>query len=290
MDDTSSGARTPQNLVPSRLLEPQPLRGSNSRPGGFFHFGAVLMACALTGVAVGLLLVRPSRSPLVVAHGGHARPMSGGFPDGTAVPFQGAGAWVDVWDYAPAYQDPGAAPRVRPADVAVMAASGARTLYLQTAGVTHTAGSTEDPGLLGRFLAAAHARGMRVVGWYTPSLTDPGEGLARLVAVARFSAGGELPRISWTPGGTDGADPATLTRGSVARIRALTSDPRAAIHPLGAVGGVVTDSDVRAFVGVAAETGAVGASVYDFRTTPAGSVIEIGTASAGGFGDRELSE
>jgi hypothetical protein len=36
--------------------------------------------------------------------------------------------------------------------------------------------------------------------------------------------------------------------------------------------------------------GALGASVYDFRSTTAGTLIEVGTASAGGFGDRELSE
>jgi hypothetical protein len=358
MNDTTSGAGIPRSLVPSRLLEPQPLRGPSSRPGGFVRLGAVLVACALAGVGSGLLLVRPSRSPMVVAQEGHARPAPGNFSEGSAVPFQGAGAWIDVWDYAPAYQGQGEAPVLGPADVAVMAASGARTLYLQTAGVARTVGPTEEPGLLGRFLAAAHARGLRVVGWYVPSLTDPGEDLARLVAVARFSAGGEhfdglavdvevnretpedrnallalsrrlraevgprfpialivpataafeepgspfpwrplhrlhdawIPRISWTTGGAEGADPATLSRRSVARIRALVGDPRAAIHPLGGGGGVVREAEARAFLGAAAETGAVGASVYDFRATPAGTLIKVGKASAGGFGDRELSE
>ena len=322
------------------------------------RFGAVLVACALAGVAMGLVLVRPSRSPLVVAQEGHARPAPEDFPDSSTGPFQGAGAWVDVWDYALTYQDPGEAPAVGPADVAAMAASGARTLYLQTAGVARTAGPTEDPGLLGRFLAAAHARGLRVVGWYAPSLTDPREDLARLVAVARFSAGGEhfdglavdvevnqespedrspllalsrrlraeigprfplalilppttvreqagspfpwrplhrlydawIPRISWTPAESDGSDPAALTRRSIGRFRELMRDPQAAIHPLGGVGSVVTEAEARAFLRAAAESGAVGASLYDFRSTPAGTLIEVGTTSAGGFGDRELSE
>jgi hypothetical protein len=56
------------------------------------------------------------------------------------------------------------------------------------------------------------------------------------------------------------------------------------------MGGAVTEAEARAFLGAAAETGALGASVYDFRSTPAGTQSEIGTASAGGFGDRELSE
>jgi hypothetical protein len=54
--------------------------------------------------------------------------------------------------------------------------------------------------------------------------------------------------------------------------------------------GAVTEAEARAFLGAAAETGALGASVYDFRTTPAGTQSEVGTASAGGFPDRELSE
>jgi hypothetical protein len=59
---------------------------------------------------------------------------------------------------------------------------------------------------------------------------------------------------------------------------------------LAGVGGAVTEGQVRAFLGAAAATAAIGASVYDFRSTPAGIQREIGIASAGGFGDRELSE
>ena len=358
MDNTRSGPETARSLVPSRLLEPQTLRGPGPRSGGLARFGAVLVAFALAGVGAGLLLIRPSRSPLVVAQNGHARPSLGDLVSGSDVPFQGAGAWVDVWDYAPAYQDPAEAPVVGPADVAAMAASGTRTLYLQAAGVARTVGPTEDPAQLGRFLVAAHARGVRVVGWYAPSLTDPGEDLARLLAIARFSAAGErfdglavdvevnqnspedrsellalsrrlraevgpsfplalivpppaileeteppfpwrplhrlydawIPRIAWTPGGADGAEPAAQTRSSIVRLRELVGDPGAAVHPLAGVGGAVTEGQVRAFLGAAAATAAIGASVYDFRSTPAGIQREIGIASAGGFGDRELSE
>ncbi|MGH9037832.1 MAG: hypothetical protein ACRD0O_18900 [Acidimicrobiia bacterium] len=358
MDDPPSGVESSRSLVPSRLLDPQALRRPAPRSGVLARFGVVLAACALSGAGAGLFLLRPSRSPLVVAQDGHARPPLGDFTAGSAAPFQGAGAWVDVWDYATTYQDPGEAPVVGPADVAAMAASGARTLYLQTAGEGRTVGPTEDPGQLGRFLAAAHARGVRVVGWYAPSLHDPSEDLVRLLTVAHFSAGGEhfdglavdvdvdqtspkdrsqllalsrrlraeagprfplalivpptaaleqaelpfpwrpldrlydawIPRIAWTPGGEDRAGPAARTRSSVVRLRELVGDPGAAVHPLGGMGGAVTESEARAFLRAAADTGAIGASVYDFRSTPAGTQSEIGIASAGGFGDRELSE
>lgn len=358
MDSTQRGVETAPSLVPARLLESQMLRGPGLPSDGLARFAAVLVACALVGVGAGLLLVRPSPASMVVAQEGHARPAPANFVDGSAVPFQGAGAWVDVWDYAPTYQGPGEAPVVGPADVAAMAATGARTLYLQTAGVTRTVGPVEDPELLGRLLASAHARGVQVVGWYAPSLDDPEEDLARLVAVARFSARGErfdglavdvevnhggrearsqllalsrrlraevgadfplalvvpppaaveqtgspfpwrplhlvydawIPRVDWTPGGTGSADSAIVTRSTVGRLRELVGDPRAAVHPLGGMAGAVTEAEARAFLGAAAETGALGASVYDFRSTPVGTLIEIGTASAGGFGERELSE
>ena len=191
MDNTQSRVGAPRALVPSRLFEPQALRGPVPRSSAWARLAAALVACALAGLGAGLLLVRSSASPVVVTSHGQVRVAPAELPGSAVEPFRGAGAWVDVWDYAPAYQDPGEAPVVGPADVAAMAASGARTLYLQTAGVARTAGPTEDPDLLGRFLAAAHARGLRVVGWYAPSLADPAEDLARLLAGARFSAAGE---------------------------------------------------------------------------------------------------
>src|SRR3712207_5833426 len=47
--------------------------------------------------------------------------------------YHGLGAWVDVFDYAPAYQPEGESPPISPEDVAVMAAGRVRTLYLQAA-------------------------------------------------------------------------------------------------------------------------------------------------------------
>jgi len=78
------------------------------------------------------------------------------------------------------------------------------------------------------------------------------------------------------------------THGGVDHAPSLV--PSRLLEPLGGMGGAVTEAEAPAFLGAAAETGALGASVYDFRSTPAGTQSEIGTASAGGFGDRELSE
>ena len=353
MDRTQWGVEPATSFVPARLLGSPTLGRSSGPPGGLARLAAVLVACAMAGMGGGLFLVRPATGPMVVAQAGHARPEPR-IVGGSTIPFRGAGAWIDVWDYAPSYQRAAEEPVVGPADVAAMAASGSRTLYLQTAGVARTVGDTEEPGLLRRFLAAAHASGMRVVGWYAPSLTDPEEDLGRLLAVARFSAGGErfdglavdvevnrgspqarsellalsrrlraavgpafplaivvpppatleaagspvpwrplhhlydawVLRLTWE---TEGADPATVTRTSVGRLRDLTGDRGAAVHPLGGSGGAMTEGEARAFAQAAADSGAVGFSVYDFRSTPAGALIEIATASAGS-GDRELSE
>ncbi|MDQ3946945.1 MAG: hypothetical protein M3357_17675 [Actinomycetota bacterium] len=109
---------TAPSLVPARLLESQTLRGPGRPSDGLARFAVVLAACALLGVGAGLLLVRPSPASTVIAHEDHARPTRANFVDGSAVPFQGAGAWVDVWDFAPSYQGPSEAPAVGPADVA----------------------------------------------------------------------------------------------------------------------------------------------------------------------------
>jgi hypothetical protein len=349
-------------LVPLRLLAPEELGEASPPRRPPRRLGAVFLALALAAVGAVSFVGRPSRGVVVVSEG-HVRVAPADRPDHGVEPFQGAGAWVDTWDYAPSYQRSGGGPAVTPADVAAMAATGVRTLYLQTAGVTRTAGATEEPGLLGRFLAAAHSRGMRVVGWYAPSLADPTDDLARLVAVAGFPPGAErfdglavavdvnpaiaggrqrllslsrrlraqvgpgfplavivpppaaldgggspfpwralatvydawIPRIFWTsPGGagtgSGGADPAAITRQTIDHLRERVGDPHAAVHPLGGLGGAATEADVRAFLAAAAESGAIGASIYDFRSTPAGISSEVGAASASGPGSRDLSE
>jgi hypothetical protein len=47
--------------------------------------------------------------------------------------FAGLGAWVDAFDYAPAYDRPDDGPQLVPADVDAMAAHGVGTLFIQAA-------------------------------------------------------------------------------------------------------------------------------------------------------------
>jgi hypothetical protein len=72
--------------------------------------------------------------------------------------YRGLGSWVDIYD-TDALDDPTAA-------VAVMAAHGVRTLFLQTGNYRHS--GLVYPGKTAEFIRAAHARGMKVVAWYLP--------------------------------------------------------------------------------------------------------------------------
>jgi hypothetical protein len=103
------------------------------------------------------------------------------------VAYEGLGAWVDVFDYAPQYQNAGLAPPVTPDDVGAMAAFGVRTLYLQAARLDdRSPEGIVDDELIGAFLARAHGEGIRVVGWYLPKHGDHAADLDRLLKIARF--------------------------------------------------------------------------------------------------------
>ncbi len=107
-------------------------------------------------------------------------------------PYRGLGAWIDVFEYAPAFlQQPGPPPVVSQT-VDDLVALGARTIYLQPA--------IDDPrapaliverALVADMLRRAHALGARVVAWYYPQLTDPVRDEARLDAIVRFRADGQ---------------------------------------------------------------------------------------------------
>ncbi len=151
----------------------------------------VLLAVLATAV-LGAVIDRTSDSQPVGVLAGPVRLSALSSPTGGADTFRGLAAWVDVYDYAPAYQDPGQAPVVGPDSLAVMRAAGVRTLFLQTAGTdSRTPDNLADPALAGEFLAAAHRHGMRVVGWYAPTLADPDRDLARLRSVTMFETDGD---------------------------------------------------------------------------------------------------
>ncbi len=112
-----------------------------------------------------------------------AVPAGGAEParDGSA--YAGLGTWVDIWDTA-IWSAPEAA-------VAEMRARGVQTLYLETSNYSRTADLVR-PVVLGRFVEAAHAAGIRVVAWYLPSFANVARDLRRSLAAIRFrSADGD---------------------------------------------------------------------------------------------------
>ncbi|MDP9341446.1 MAG: hypothetical protein M3Q23_04890 [Actinomycetota bacterium] len=90
--------------------------------------------------------------------------------------FRGLGSWVDIYD-TDALDDPTAA-------VAVMAAHGVRTLFLETGNYRHS--GMVYPGKTAEFIRAAHARGMEVVAWYLPLFKDVDTDLARVERSLQF--------------------------------------------------------------------------------------------------------
>jgi len=110
---------------------------------------------------------------------------------GTA-PFAGLGTWVDVFDYAPRLQKNGALPPFTPAAVDDVAALGVPTLYVQVANPdAEPATQLTDAKELQAILDRAHRRGVKVVAWFLPSLTDPARDDAMIRRIAALRARGE---------------------------------------------------------------------------------------------------
>jgi hypothetical protein len=94
-------------------------------------------------------------------------------------PFAGLGAWISVYDTR--------AWRAPEATVATLDRHGVRTLYLETSNDRRRT-AVERPLVTARFLRAAHARGLRVVGWYLPSFVNTSHSIRRAVAAIRFES------------------------------------------------------------------------------------------------------
>jgi len=94
------------------------------------------------------------------------------------------GTWVDVFDWSPSYAK-GQPVKLPPGAVDAMADQGVQVLYIQTTRADYAGpGDIVDPGVLQQWLARAKARGLQVVAWYLPTLTDVGADLRRLQATA----------------------------------------------------------------------------------------------------------
>ncbi|HEX2039838.1 MAG TPA: hypothetical protein VHF47_08930 [Acidimicrobiales bacterium] len=249
-------------------------------------------------------------------------------------PYRGLGTWVDVYDWTNSYT--GGKPAVGPADVDRMADLGVQTLYLQ-ASKWDSPTDVTDGDLLVPILERAEQRGIRLVVWYLPTLTDPARDLQRLVAIAALphvdgvavdiesrevadvaERNRRLVQLSAAlrqalPGRTIGAivlppvvlevvnpsywpgfpyqqlaphydvwltmgywtnrkadsgyrDAYRYTRENVDRLRA-NLNAVVPVHPIGGLGAGTSAADVEAYRRAAVDTGSLGGSLYDWRTT-----------------------
>ena len=95
--------------------------------------------------------------------------------------FRGLGTWVDLYDY----------PKLDPeASVADMKARGVKTLYLQTGRWNKpdpkSSDAFMDRAMMDRWLTAAHAAGVKVIGWYLPAYDDMLRDIRRTRAIAVY--------------------------------------------------------------------------------------------------------
>lgn len=146
-------------------------------------------------------------------------------------PYRGTGAWVDRFDGA-IYLDPAPA-------VAAMAAQGVRTLYIQTGNYKITDADVIYPEGLAQAIEAAHASGMRVVGWYLPGLVDRSEDFRRIMAAIDFTtpAGQHLDSFALDIESTAIGSIATRNRSLIKLSRRL----RASVDRRYALGAIVPD-------------------------------------------------
>ncbi|MEP7059392.1 MAG: hypothetical protein ABI828_01555 [Actinomycetota bacterium] len=96
--------------------------------------------------------------------------------DPVIAPFQGLGAWVDIYDTSWAH--PGAA-------VKEMAAHDVRTLYLETSNYNRNGPFVNKAGVIA-FLDAAKRAHIDVIAWYLPGFLTPPEDVRRSIAAIRF--------------------------------------------------------------------------------------------------------
>lgn len=106
----------------------------------------------------------------------------------TLAPHEGVGTWIDVYDWTDEFT--GGQPAVDLDDIDRMAELGIETVYVQTAHNRSVAKGVIEPDRLEALIDRAHERGLHVVAWYLPPLTDIEADLGRLVASAGLPVDG----------------------------------------------------------------------------------------------------
>ena len=161
-----------------------------------------------------LLAATPPGVPL-------AQPAAGQEPASARLDvFRGAGAWVDIYDYAQ-WRDP-------EGTVARLDAQGVQTLYLESTSYRRK-GPIRYPERTARFLDAAHAAGIPVVAWYVPGFADLEKDLEWSMAAIEFQtpAGNRFDAFGLDIEVTIVEDPEERAR----RVVELSEAIRAAVGP-----------------------------------------------------------
>jgi hypothetical protein len=158
------------------------------------RLGVLLLAFLLLVVLVVLLPAHPVAEPRGALPAAHstaeaAGPPTASSPVAAVSPYAGVGTWLSRYRFTREFG--GVAPPVTPEDVDAMADAGVRTLYLQPAADDPRYPGLLSTDLLGEFIGRAHARDMKVVGWYLPRFGDIAGDLRRLTAIAAFRADGQ---------------------------------------------------------------------------------------------------
>lgn len=143
-------------------------------------------------------------------------------------PYRGLATWVDIYDW-----DALGSPETA---VAAIAARGVRTVYLETANHRQTTAIVR-PALVGRFIEAAHARGLAVVAWYLPGFLKPNVDVRRSLAAIDFRtpAGQRFDGFALDIEATDVRNPALRTK----RLLRVSRGIRAAVVPGYALGAII---------------------------------------------------
>ena len=81
-----------------------------------------------------------------------------------------------------------------------------------------------------------------------------------------------MPMTYWTDRLTASGyrDPQRLISESITRTRELTGLREAPMHPIGGIGDTLTEAQLETYVATLSAVGAIGGSVYDYRTMPTG--------------------
>ncbi len=139
--------------------------------------------------AIGVLVAIALVGAVLRAGGAAAGAQSGTvpMPAPAARTYAGLGTWVDMYSWSETFTK--GRPKFGLGDIDDLAARGVQTLYLQGASQTGDGGVLE-PDRLRALIGRAHRRGLGVVVWYLPSLTDVGADYSRLVALGRLPADG----------------------------------------------------------------------------------------------------